>query len=53
MTGIPAIELIDVQADLAGTPVLRGISFAAHRGRITWDAAIHEWSSMPRSRERI
>jgi phospholipid/cholesterol/gamma-HCH transport system ATP-binding protein len=35
MTGIPAIELIDVQADLAGTPVLRGISFAAHRGRIT------------------
>lgn len=35
MTGIPAIELIDVQADLAGTPVLRGISFAAPRGRIT------------------
>jgi phospholipid/cholesterol/gamma-HCH transport system ATP-binding protein len=30
-----AIELIDVHADLAGTPVLRGISFAARRGLIT------------------
>jgi ABC-type transporter Mla maintaining outer membrane lipid asymmetry ATPase subunit MlaF len=32
---IPAIELIDVHADLAGTRVLRGISFGAHPGRIT------------------
>jgi phospholipid/cholesterol/gamma-HCH transport system ATP-binding protein len=32
---IPAIELIDVYADLAGTRVLRGISFAARPGRIT------------------
>jgi phospholipid/cholesterol/gamma-HCH transport system ATP-binding protein len=32
---IPAIELIDVHADLAGTRVLRGISFAARAGRIT------------------
>jgi phospholipid/cholesterol/gamma-HCH transport system ATP-binding protein len=32
---IPAIELIDVYIDLAGTRVLRGISFAARPGRIT------------------
>jgi phospholipid/cholesterol/gamma-HCH transport system ATP-binding protein len=32
---IPAIELIDVYADLAGTRVLRGISFAARPGQIT------------------
>jgi phospholipid/cholesterol/gamma-HCH transport system ATP-binding protein len=32
---IPAIQLIDVYADLAGTPVLRGISLAAPPGRIT------------------
>jgi phospholipid/cholesterol/gamma-HCH transport system ATP-binding protein len=32
---IPAIELIDVHAEIAGTRVLRGISFAARPGRIT------------------
>jgi phospholipid/cholesterol/gamma-HCH transport system ATP-binding protein len=32
---IPAIELIDVSCDLAGTRVLRGVSFAVRRGRIT------------------
>jgi phospholipid/cholesterol/gamma-HCH transport system ATP-binding protein len=32
---IPAIELIDVHADLAGTRVLRGISFGARSRRIT------------------
>jgi phospholipid/cholesterol/gamma-HCH transport system ATP-binding protein len=32
---IPAIELIDVRADLDGTPVLRDVSFAVHAGRIT------------------
>lgn len=32
---IPAIELLDVYADLGGTAVLRGINFAAPAGRIT------------------
>jgi phospholipid/cholesterol/gamma-HCH transport system ATP-binding protein len=32
---VPAIELIDVHTELGGTPVLRGVSFAARRGRIT------------------
>jgi phospholipid/cholesterol/gamma-HCH transport system ATP-binding protein len=32
---IPAIELIDVHTELAGHRVLRGVSFAAPRGRIT------------------
>jgi phospholipid/cholesterol/gamma-HCH transport system ATP-binding protein len=31
----PAIELIDVHTELGGTPVLRGVSFAALPGRIT------------------
>jgi len=33
--GVPAIELIDVHTELEGTPVLRGVSFAALPGRIT------------------
>jgi phospholipid/cholesterol/gamma-HCH transport system ATP-binding protein len=33
--GVPAIELIDVHTELGGTPVLRGVSFAALPGRIT------------------
>jgi phospholipid/cholesterol/gamma-HCH transport system ATP-binding protein len=32
---VPAIELIDVHTELGGTPVLRGVSFAALPGRIT------------------
>ena len=32
---VPAIELIDVHTALGGTPVLRGVSLAARRGRIT------------------
>jgi phospholipid/cholesterol/gamma-HCH transport system ATP-binding protein len=32
---LPAIELIDIQTELSGTPVLKGVSFAAERNRIT------------------
>ncbi len=35
MSGVPAIELIDVHTELGGNPVLRGVSFAALPGRIT------------------